>query len=168
MSSQSNDPMGTEIPDISTFIPEDADPYTKQYMRAQMVMQAAFHAFGDRHAGTNVATIRDDLNDSITDGEAIEMLAQHLITRPVFDALFEGYDFARNNPVSKALEGVLEALDEHRLDKEAESLERFYESVKRRAAGIDKADAKQRIVVELYDKFFRNAFPKMTERLGIV
>jgi len=122
--------------------------------------RTAFEAF--------LAEIRDDLNDSISEGEAIEMLAQHLITRPVFDALFEGYDFARHNPVSMALEGVLEALDEHRLDKEAESLGRFYESVKRRAAGIDKADAKQRIVVELYDKFFRSAFPRMTERLGIV
>ena len=115
-----------------------------------------------------LAEIRDDLNDSISQGEAIEMLAQHLITRPVFDALFEGYSFARNNPVSKAMETVLAALDEHRLDKEADSLDRFYESVKRRAAGIDNAQAKQRIVVELYDKFFRNAFPKMTERLGIV
>ncbi|MGP1666706.1 MAG: N-6 DNA methylase, partial [Rhodanobacter sp.] len=28
--------------------------------------------------------------------------------------------------------------------------------------------ATQRLVVELYDKFFRNAFPRMTERLGIV
>ena len=115
-----------------------------------------------------LAEIRDDLNDSISQAEAIEMLAQHLITRPVFDALFEGYSFARNNPVSKAMEAVLGALDEHRLDKEADSLDRFYESVKRRAAGIDNAEAKQRIVVELYDKFFRNAFPKMTERLGIV
>lgn len=115
-----------------------------------------------------LAEIRDDLNDSITEGEAIEMLAQHLITRPVFDALFEGYSFARNNPVSKAMEAVLEALDEHRLDREAESLDRFYASVKRRAAGVQTAEAKQRIIVELYDKFFRNAFPKMTERLGIV
>ena len=115
-----------------------------------------------------LAEIRDDLNDSISQAEAIEMLAQHLITRPVFDALFEGYSFARNNPVSKAMEAVLAALDEHRLDKEVDSLDRFYESVKRRAAGIDNAEAKQRIVVELYDKFFRNAFPKMTERLGIV
>ncbi|MDR6853615.1 putative helicase [Sphingomonas sp. BE123] len=122
--------------------------------------RAAFDSF--------LAEIRDDLNDSISQAEAIEMLAQHLITRPVFDALFEGYSFARNNPVSKAMEAVLSALDEHRLDKEAESLDRFYESVKRRAAGIDNAEAKQRIVVELYDKFFRNAFPKMTERLGIV
>lgn len=122
--------------------------------------RAAFDGF--------LAELRDDLNDSITEAEAVEMLAQHLITRPVFDALFEGYSFAAHNPVSKAMEAVLAALDEHRLDKEAESLERFYDSVKRRAQGIDNAEAKQKIVVELYDKFFRGAFPKMTERLGIV
>ena len=122
--------------------------------------RAAFEAF--------LAEIKDDLNDSITEGEAIEMLAQHIITRPVFEALFDGYSFAQNNPVSKAMQAVLDALDEHSLEKEAESLAKFYESVRRRAAGIDKADAKQKIIVELYDKFFRNAFPKMTERLGIV
>ncbi|TXH56600.1 MAG: damage-inducible protein [Desulfurellales bacterium] len=122
--------------------------------------RAAFEAF--------LAEIKDDLNDSITEGEAIEMLAQHIITRPVFEALFDGYSFAQNNPVSKAMQAVLDALDEHSLEKEVESLAKFYESVRRRAAGIDKADAKQKIIVELYDKFFRNAFPKMTERLGIV
>jgi len=122
--------------------------------------RAAFEAF--------LAEIRDDLNDSISEGEAIEMLAQHLITRPVFDALFEGYSFAEHNPVSRAMQSVLEVLDEHNIDKEAESLQRFYDSVKRRASGIDNAGAKQKIIVELYDKFFRNAFPKMTERLGIV
>lgn len=115
-----------------------------------------------------LAEIHDDLNDSVTQGEAIEMLAQHLITRPVFDALFEGYSFAQNNPVSKAMEAVLSALNEHHLDKERESLNRFYASVHRRAKGIDNAEAKQKIIVELYDKFFRNAFPRMTERLGIV
>jgi predicted helicase len=123
----------------------------------------------EREAFTGfLAEIRDDLNDSISEQEAIEMLAQHLITRPVFDALFEGYSFAQNNPVSKAMEAVLGALDEHAIGKEAESLQRFYDSVKRRAQGIENAEAKQKIVVELYDKFFRNAFPKMTERLGIV
>jgi predicted helicase len=112
--------------------------------------------------------LRDDLNDSITDEEVIEMLAQHLITKPVFDALFAGYSFASNNPVSKGMQNILDLLNEHRLDKEADTLEQFYESVRRRAAGIDKAEGKQKIVVELYDKFFRNAFPRMTERLGIV
>ena len=114
------------------------------------------------------AELRDDLNDSITDGEIVEMLAQHLITKPVFDALFEGYSFASKNPMSQAMQGVLEALQEHHLDKEADTLQAFYDSVKLRASGIDNAAGKQKIVVELYDKFFRNAFPKMTERLGIV
>jgi predicted helicase len=121
---------------------------------------AAFTAFADE--------LRDDLNDSITNGEVIEMLAQHLITKPVFDALFKDYSFASNNPVSQAMQKVLDLLQEHRLDKEADTLEKFYASVAMRAEGIDKAEGKQKIVVELYDKFFRNAFPKMTERLGIV
>ncbi len=112
--------------------------------------------------------LRDDLNDSITDEEVIEMLAQHLITKPVFDALFEDYSFASNNPVSQAMQQVLDILQEHRLDKEADTLEQFYNSVKMRADGINNAEGKQKIVVELYDKFFRNAFPRMTERLGIV
>lgn len=114
------------------------------------------------------AELRDDLNDSITDAEIIEMLAQHLITKPVFEALFEDYSFAQNNPISLAMQGVLDVLQEHRLEREAGTLESFYESVKLRAEGIENAAGKQRIVVELYDKFFRNAFPKMTERLGIV
>ncbi|CAM5788036.1 DEAD/DEAH box helicase [Rhizobacter fulvus] len=122
--------------------------------------RAAFNTFAGE--------LRDDLNGSISDGEIIEMLAQHLITKPVFDALFEDYSFAQHNPMSLAMQGVLDVLQEHRLDKEADTLQRFYDSVKMRAQGIDNAAGKQKIVVELYDKFFRNAFPKMTERLGIV
>ncbi|MEI6609357.1 MAG: type ISP restriction/modification enzyme, partial [Deltaproteobacteria bacterium] len=112
--------------------------------------------------------LRDDLNDSISDSEIIEMLAQHLITKPVFDALFEDYSFAQHNPMSQAMQGVLDVLQEHHINKEADTLQSFYDSVKMRAQGIDNATGKQKIIIELYDKFFRNAFPRMTERLGIV
>jgi predicted helicase len=122
--------------------------------------KAAFDAFAEE--------LRDDLNDAISDAEVIEMLAQHLITKPVFDALFKDYSFASHNPVSLAMQSVLETLQEHHLDKERDTLESFYASVQMRADGIDNAQGKQKIVVELYDKFFRNAFPRMTERLGIV
>jgi predicted helicase len=123
----------------------------------------------ERKAFTDFAAeLRDDLNDSISDGEIIEMLAQHLITKPVFDSLFSGYNFASKNPISQAMQGVLEVLQEHRLDKEVDTLEAFYASVRQRAEDIDNASGKQKIVAELYDKFFRNAFPKMTQRLGIV
>ncbi|ATI38443.1 DEAD/DEAH box helicase [Acinetobacter baumannii] len=112
--------------------------------------------------------IRDDLNNAVSDAEIIEMLAQHIITKPVFDALFDEYSFAANNPMAQAMQKVLDVLDQHQLDSETEALQRFYDSVKLRASGIDSAEGKQKIIVELYDKFFRNAFPRMTERLGIV
>jgi len=127
---------------------------------ANVKEREAFNAF--------VCELRDDLNDSISDGDIIEMLAQHLITKPVFDSLFEDYSFAKHNPMSQAMQDVLDVLQEHHLNKEADTLQAFYDSVKMRAEGIDNAAGKQKIIVELYDKFFRNAFPKMTERLGIV
>lgn len=112
--------------------------------------------------------LRDDLNPSISEGEAIEMLAQHLITKPVFDELFKGSKFTRENPVSRAMEVVLGQLHEHNLAKESESLTKFYASVERRAADIKTAQGRQALITELYDKFFRNAFPRLTQRLGIV
>ena len=96
------------------------------------------------------------------------MLSQHLVTKPVFDALFEDYSFAEHNPVSRVMQGMLDALEGQNLAAEVEPLERFYESVRLRAAGIDNAEGKQKIVNELYEKFFKTAFPRAAESLGIV
>ena len=96
------------------------------------------------------------------------MLAQHLITRPVFEALFEGHGFVQSNAVSQAMEAVLIELDELSLDKEGDTLQKFYDSVRRRAAGTESGAAKQRLVTKLYEEFFRGAFPRTADRLGIV
>ena len=112
--------------------------------------------------------VRDDLNESVSDADAIEMLAQHLITRPVFDAVFEGHPFVERNPVSQAMTEVLSVIDEAQIGREARALEGFYASVRRRATGITDPQARQTLIVELYDKFFRNAFPLTTQKLGIV
>ena len=112
--------------------------------------------------------LRDDLNPEISEAEAVEMLAQHLITKPVFDALFKGHRFTKENPVSRAMEIVLGQLQEHNLEKEADSLANFYASVERRAEGVKTAQGRQTLITELYDKFFRTAFPALTARLGIV
>jgi len=112
--------------------------------------------------------LHKNINPSITQAEAIEMLSQHIITKPVFDALFEGYSFVNNNPMSQSMQKMLDLLEEQSFEKDAETLNKFYESVKMRAAGIDNAEGKQRIIIELYDKFFKTAFPKMVEKLGIV
>jgi predicted helicase len=112
--------------------------------------------------------LQKNINPSITAQEAIEMLSQHIITKPVFEALFEGYSFVGNNPVSVSMQGMLDLLEDKAFDKDTETLQKFYESVKMRASGIDNAEGKQRIIIELYDKFFKTAFPRMVERLGIV
>ena len=112
--------------------------------------------------------LRDDLNPEVTADDAIEMLAQHMVTQPVFDALFGTAAAARRNPVSRGMQTVLDVLRPTDIDVEAESLDPFYASVRRRVQGATSAAARQAIVVELYDKFFRKAFPMMSDRLGIV
>ena len=112
--------------------------------------------------------LRDDLNPQVSEDDAIEMLAQHMVTQPVFDALFGQAAAARRNPVSRGMQTVLEVLKPSGIAVETETLDPFYASVRRRVQGAASAAARQAIVVELYDKFFRNAFPKVSQRLGIV
>lgn len=112
--------------------------------------------------------LRKNINPSITKDEAIEMLAQHLITKPVFEALFENYKFSQSNPVSISMDKVLKVLEGQALDKETESLDKFYSDVRLRVEGVDNAEGKQKVITELYDKFFSIAFKKMADRLGIV
>lgn len=115
-----------------------------------------------------LAGLRENLNPSVSADEAIEMLSQHLITRPVFEALFEGYDFAGHNPVSHSMQAVVDVLEDQALSKEVASLQGFYDSVRKRISDIDNAEGRQKVMMELYDRFFKLAFPKMAERLGIV
>lgn len=115
-----------------------------------------------------IKSLRYNINDSISETQAIEMLAQHLITKPVFEALFDSYSFVMNNPVSNSMDKILSILHEQGLVKEQEKLESFYESVRVRAEGIDNLKAKQDIIIQLYDKFFKVGFKQTTERLGIV
>ncbi len=115
-----------------------------------------------------LAGIRHNLNDGITADDAIGMLSQHLVTKPVFDALFEDYAFAAHNPVSQALQRTLESLEQHGLEKETAGLESFYRDVRLRARGVTDAAGKQKIIAELYERFLKLALPDTAASLGIV
>ena len=118
--------------------------------------------------GRFLRSLQHNINESIDQEQAIEMLAQHLITLPVFDALFGEYSFVKNNPVSSAMKKIIDELSQYGFEKEQKELQPFYESVRLRAEGIDNAQAKQKIIITLYDKFFSTGFKSTTERLGIV
>jgi predicted helicase len=112
--------------------------------------------------------LQQTLNPSVDSAEAIEMLAQHLITKPVFEALFENYSFVRHNPVSSSLESMIDVLEDQGLEKDRIVLTRFYKTVKDSVSGIDNSAARQKIIVNLYDNFFKVAMPMAVEKLGIV
>lgn len=122
--------------------------------------RAAFEEF--------VGELRSNINPGVGETDAVDMLAQHIVTKPVFDALFKDYGFAEHNPVSKAMQRMLDILDDQGLDAETKTLEGFYHSVRVRAEGIDNHEGRQRVIIELYDKFFKTALPKSADALGIV
>ncbi|MCF4139889.1 DEAD/DEAH box helicase [Streptomyces sp. Tue 6430] len=115
-----------------------------------------------------VGELRSNINPGVTDSDAVDMLAQHLVTKPVFDALFQDYAFADHNPVSQAMQRMLDVLDDDTISAEAKTLQGFYESVRVRAEGITDHEGRQRVITELYEKFFRKALPKTADALGIV
>ena len=115
-----------------------------------------------------VTALRENLNGSITQNDAAAMLSQHLITKPVFDALFGGQEFTEHNPVSRVMQLMVDELEGYGLEAETAELAEFYDSVRRRVAGIDNAEGKQHVVVELYERFLKVAYPKVAESLGIV
>ncbi len=115
-----------------------------------------------------VQGLRDNINDSISEDQAIEMLAQHMVTKPVFDVLFADYQFSKNNPVSRSMEDMLSVLSASGMEKDMAVLDAFRISVQKELGGIDNLEGRQTIIKNLYDRFFKGAFPKTVEQLGIV
>ena len=119
--------------------------------------------------GDFVEALQTTLNPSIDNAQAVEMLAQHLITKPLFDAMFPDQSFTEQNPVSRAMQGILDKLATNKVfENERAPLAKFYETMAEKISAIDNLAGKQNIMRTLYDKFFTKAFPAMQDRLGIV
>lgn len=116
-----------------------------------------------------VESLQTTLNPDIDSAEAVEMLAQHLITKPLFDAMFPNQDFTAQNPVSQAMQAILDRLATNQVfEKEREPLTKFYDTMAEKITSIDNLAGKQEIMRTLYDRFFSKAFPAIKDRLGIV
>ena len=113
-----------------------------------------------------------DLNDSIGQhldrDEVIDMLAQHIVIKPVLDELFRGFPFTEQNPIAKGLSDMLVKLDAEGLTKTNQDLRGFYQSVEFRMQNVTTVEDRQKVIVDLFDRFFKVAFPKQQEKLGIV
>ncbi|MBO4350059.1 MAG: DEAD/DEAH box helicase, partial [Proteobacteria bacterium] len=112
--------------------------------------------------------LQKNINNSINAEQAAEMLGQHIIVGPIFDALFADYHFNDNNAVSKTLARMVKKLQDHGLGKDTTILNSFYASIRNQIGDLKNPAARQQLIKELYNRFFAVAFPKTVQRLGIV
>ena len=116
-----------------------------------------------------VNALRATLNPAVDNESAVEMLAQHILTAPLFDAMFPDHSFTKQNPVSRAMNTILEMLTDHSMiENERRELDAFYQAMVERIEAVHTLAGKQEIMRTLYDRFFSQAFPRMSQRLGIV
>ena len=116
-----------------------------------------------------VNALRVTLNPAVDNESAVEMLAQHILTAPLFDAMFPDHSFSKQNPVSRAMNTIVEMLASHSMfENERRELDSFYRAMVERIEAVHTLTGKQEIMRTLYDRFFSQAFPRMSERLGIV
>ncbi|GAA8864191.1 hypothetical protein HpEKA11_09870 [Helicobacter pylori] len=116
-----------------------------------------FHGFLD--------SLRGNIHSNIKEDEALDMITSHIITKPVFDAIF-GDNI--QNPISKALDKMVEKLSTLGLQGETKDLKNLYESVKTEAMHAKSQKSQQELIKNLYNTFFKEAFRKQSEKLGIV
>ncbi|HIV55780.1 MAG TPA: DEAD/DEAH box helicase family protein [Candidatus Anaerobiospirillum stercoravium] len=100
--------------------------------------------------------------------EVIEMLAQHIVIKPVLDALFHGFPFTEYNSIARTMTQMLEQLNAAGLTQTNVALGDFYDSVAQRMQNVTTLEDRQKVIIELFDRFFKKAFPKQQEKLGIV
>lgn len=118
--------------------------------------------------GAFINTLKKDINDSIDENDALDMLTQHIITKPIFDAIYGKNSFGKNNPISVSMQEVYENIKLFGLDNETKDLNLLYQSIEDTAKRAITDKEKQNIIKNLYDTFFRSAYKKDSERLGVV
>ncbi len=116
-----------------------------------------FHGFLD--------SLKGNIHSNIKEDEALDMITSHIITKPIFDAIF-GDNI--KNPISKALDKMVEKLSTLGLQGETKDLKNLYESVKTEAMHAKSHKSQQELIKNLYNTFFKVAFRKQSEKLGIV
>ena len=111
--------------------------------------------------------LRSSINEGVSEGAGISMLAQQIITRPIFNALFSDYEFSSKNPISQSIEKMLATLEKHGLQHEIKDRQNFYDDVRQTIGSIEDAAGRQRILKELYENFFKTIIEKEAQSLGI-
>ena len=101
-------------------------------------------------------------------GDAVNLIAQFIVTRPVFSILFPASDFD-SNPISRALEGIVGDFKEASSSYEEKLGEDLKADMKAATEEMAKSPAaKKELVKDFYEAFYQKVFPKEAKANGIV
>ena len=114
--------------------------------------------------------IRASVRGEVEVKAAQQMIAQHIVTIPVFDAMLGKNEFSQHNPVSKEIERLLAEFRAKGVyfNAETKPLTRAYQNMSEAFEGAVEGSARLDILRQIYDGFFNEAMRDEVKRLGIV
>ena len=117
--------------------------------------------------GQFLTEMRQTINEHLQEPDLVDMLACHIVTLPVFNALFGSATFASLNPVVAALNQMVDTLDRDHIRADTARLDRLYDSVTERVRQVTDPEGRLKILLELYESFFAKGMKQETDRLGV-
>ncbi|MDR2460092.1 MAG: DEAD/DEAH box helicase family protein [Deltaproteobacteria bacterium] len=111
--------------------------------------------------------LRENISPTLDQDDAISMLAQHMVIHPVYEAVFSHYSYLKSNPLLQSLQRVADILEKNTPDRYNKNVLIKSSTIDKFVIGIDNVRGRQKIIEELYNKFFKVLFKDMVDKRGI-
>jgi predicted helicase len=112
---------------------------------------------------------RKTINPNLTDEDVREILIQHILTDEIFDTVFPGQVFHKDNNVARELHKLEDTFFTGNTKHQTlRSLEVYYAAIRSAAARIASHHEKQTFLKTVYENFYKVYNPKAADRLGVV
>jgi len=112
---------------------------------------------------------RKSINPGVTREDVSEMIIQHILTKDIFNTIFNEMQFHSENNIARELETVIATFFTGNLRRQTmQGIKHYYDAINAAAAGIADHHEKQKFLKVVYETFYKSYNPKAADRLGVV
>jgi len=112
---------------------------------------------------------RETINPHLVEEDVREILIQHILTDEIFDQVFPGQPFHKDNNVARELHKLEDTFFTGNTKFQLlKSLEVYYRAIRGGASQISGHHEKQTFLKLVYENFYKVYNPKAADRLGVV
>ncbi len=120
-------------------------------------------------AGEFLEHARNTINPGLQFDDVREILIQHILTDEIFDEVFPGQPFHKDNNVARELQKLEDTFFTGNTKFQTlKALEVYYRAIRGAASRISSHHEKQTFLKVVYENFYRVYNPKAADRLGVV